>query len=188
MKLTSAKQLLRSQEEALKLRDEERHQMRSKIVAFELETRGKEAQLRHLNELVKTLRAELEAAQNDVRKLREREEQWDTSRFQLESKMRDHDGETQRVSMLMATFETERQVNFHFFIGNIPSYVHPPLFPNLSFLTFLPPLYISYGNLQLIFSAFPLSLILFANSKLIKRLNNLPKRCAFLNILLTIMS
>uniref|UniRef100_A0A915AQ06 227 kDa spindle-and centromere-associated protein n=1 Tax=Parascaris univalens TaxID=6257 RepID=A0A915AQ06_PARUN len=109
VKLTSAKQLLRSQEEALKLRDEERHQMRSKIVAFELETRGKEAQLRHLNELVKTLRAELEAAQNDVRRLREREEQWDTNKFQLESKMRDHDGETQRVSMLMATFETERQ-------------------------------------------------------------------------------
>ncbi|VDK24216.1 unnamed protein product, partial [Anisakis simplex] len=48
-KLASAKQLLRSQEEALKLRDDERRQMKSKIVAFELETRGKEAQIRHLN-------------------------------------------------------------------------------------------------------------------------------------------
>ncbi|KHN85367.1 Major antigen [Toxocara canis] len=108
-KLASAKQLLRSQEEALKLRDEERRQMKSKIVAFELETRGKDAQLRHLNELVKTLRADLETTQSDLRTLRDREEQWDTNRFQLESKMRDHDGEAQRVNMMIASFETERQ-------------------------------------------------------------------------------
>lgn len=49
VKLASAKELLRSQEEALKVRDEERRTMKSKIVAFELENRGKEAQIRHLN-------------------------------------------------------------------------------------------------------------------------------------------
>lgn len=49
MKLASAKELLKSQEEALKQRDEERRTMKSKITAFELETRGKEAQIRHLN-------------------------------------------------------------------------------------------------------------------------------------------
>uniref|UniRef100_A0A914R7E7 Uncharacterized protein n=1 Tax=Parascaris equorum TaxID=6256 RepID=A0A914R7E7_PAREQ len=49
VKLASAKELLRSQEEALKMRDEERRTMKSKIVAFELENRGKEAQIRHLN-------------------------------------------------------------------------------------------------------------------------------------------
>lgn len=48
-RLASAKQLLRSQEEALKQRDEERRQMKSKMVAAELQARGKEAQVRHLN-------------------------------------------------------------------------------------------------------------------------------------------
>lgn len=52
-RLASAKQLLRSQEEALKQRDEERRQMKSKMVAAELQARGKEAQLRHLNEQLK---------------------------------------------------------------------------------------------------------------------------------------
>lgn len=49
MRLASAKELLKSQEEALKQRDDERRTMKSKIVAYELETRGKEAQIRHLN-------------------------------------------------------------------------------------------------------------------------------------------
>ncbi|KHN72825.1 Spindle- and centromere-associated protein [Toxocara canis] len=108
-KLASAKQLLRSQEEALKLRDDERRQMKSKIVAFELETRGKEAQIRHLNELLKTLRSDLNNAQNEIRGLREHEGQWDTSKIQLESKIRDHDGEEHRVKMLISNFETEKQ-------------------------------------------------------------------------------
>lgn len=52
IRLSSAKQLLRSQEEALKERDEERRQMKSKLVAIELEARGKDAQLRHLTVLL----------------------------------------------------------------------------------------------------------------------------------------
>lgn len=49
VRLVSAKQLLRSQEEALKQRDEERRQLKAKMVAADLEARGKDAQLRHLN-------------------------------------------------------------------------------------------------------------------------------------------
>lgn len=49
MRLTSAKQLLRSQEEALKQRDEERRHMKLKIAKFEMEARGKETQIRQLN-------------------------------------------------------------------------------------------------------------------------------------------
>uniref|UniRef100_F1KQ24 227 kDa spindle-and centromere-associated protein n=1 Tax=Ascaris suum TaxID=6253 RepID=F1KQ24_ASCSU len=109
VRLASAKQLLRSQEEALKQRDDERRQLKSKIVAFELQARGKEAQIRHLNEQIKSLRTEAENAQAEARALREREEVWDTSKFKLESKMRDHEGESQRVSILMSSFETERQ-------------------------------------------------------------------------------
>lgn len=41
--------MLRSQEEALKQRDEERRQLKAKMVAADLEARGKDAQLRHLN-------------------------------------------------------------------------------------------------------------------------------------------
>lgn len=47
--LASAKQLLHSQEDTIKQRDEERRQLRSKMVAAELQARGKEAQIRHLN-------------------------------------------------------------------------------------------------------------------------------------------
>ncbi|VDM42516.1 unnamed protein product [Toxocara canis] len=109
LKLASAKELLRSQEDALKQRDQDRHTMKQKIVTYELETRGKDAQIRHLNELVKTLRTDLENAQNDNRVLRDREEQWDAAKVLLESKIRDQDGDAQKVNMLVTTFETERQ-------------------------------------------------------------------------------
>uniref|UniRef100_A0A0M3KJI4 DUF4709 domain-containing protein n=1 Tax=Anisakis simplex TaxID=6269 RepID=A0A0M3KJI4_ANISI len=72
-RLASAKQLLKSQEEALKQRDDERRQMKSKIIAFELQTRGKDAQIRHLNDLVKTLRTDVENSQQEARQLRDRE-------------------------------------------------------------------------------------------------------------------
>ncbi|VDM41696.1 unnamed protein product [Toxocara canis] len=109
VKLASAKELLRSQEDALKQRDEERRTMKSKLVAIELETRGKDAQIRHLNELVKNLRNELETSQHEIHNIRNREERWDTSKIHLESKMLDHDGETQKIKALMSTFNAERQ-------------------------------------------------------------------------------
>ncbi|VDM43445.1 unnamed protein product [Toxocara canis] len=108
-RLASAKQLLRSQEEALKQRDEERRQMKSKMVTTELHARGKEAQLRHLNEQLKNLRTDLENAHADIRQLRDNEEQWDANRFQLESKIRDQNGEVQRLNLLMVNVESEKQ-------------------------------------------------------------------------------
>ena len=48
-RLATAKQLLKSQEENMKLREEERRQIKSNLITAELETRGKEAQIRHLN-------------------------------------------------------------------------------------------------------------------------------------------
>ncbi|VDM97501.1 unnamed protein product, partial [Thelazia callipaeda] len=110
VRLTSAKHLLRSQEEALKQRDEERRQLKAKMVAFDLEARGKDAQLRHLNEQIKNLRNDLETAQADLRILREHEERWDTNRFQLESKLRDKESETQRLTLLQSNLESEKQI------------------------------------------------------------------------------
>uniref|UniRef100_A0A0M3JBW8 CC172 protein n=1 Tax=Anisakis simplex TaxID=6269 RepID=A0A0M3JBW8_ANISI len=124
--LTSAKELLRSQEEALKKREEERSALKQKLIANELETRGKEAQIRHLNtrwmppihppthlgefqERVKNLRGELENCQNENRQLKEKEEQMDVNKIVLESKIRDYDSETQKINVLMENFETERQ-------------------------------------------------------------------------------
>ncbi|CAJ0954033.1 unnamed protein product, partial [Mesorhabditis belari] len=108
-KLKAAKDLLHSQEENFKQRDEERRQMKSKMVAAELQARGKEAQLRHLNEQLKNLRTDLDNAHADIRLLRDHEEQWDTTRFQLESKNREGDAENQRLQLQIATFESERQ-------------------------------------------------------------------------------
>lgn len=59
---------------------------------------------------MKALRANLDSAQNEVRILRDREGQWDKSKIQLESKIRDDDGEAQRIKVLMSTFENEKQV------------------------------------------------------------------------------
>jgi chromosome segregation ATPase len=47
--LAQAKSLIRSQEETLKQRDEERRQLKSKMTAAELQARGKDAQIRNLN-------------------------------------------------------------------------------------------------------------------------------------------
>uniref|UniRef100_A0A1I7SZH8 Lin-5 n=1 Tax=Caenorhabditis tropicalis TaxID=1561998 RepID=A0A1I7SZH8_9PELO len=109
-RLQSAKTLLRSQEEALKQRDEERRQMKSKMVAAELQARGKEAQLRHLNEQLKNLRTDLDNAHTDIRSLRDKEEQWDSSRFQLETKMRESDSDSNKLQLQIASFESERQI------------------------------------------------------------------------------
>lgn len=49
VKLASMKEMLKSQEEKLKQRDEERRNLKSNIVTFELEARAKDAQIRHLN-------------------------------------------------------------------------------------------------------------------------------------------
>uniref|UniRef100_A0A915ANQ8 Myosin tail domain-containing protein n=2 Tax=Parascaris univalens TaxID=6257 RepID=A0A915ANQ8_PARUN len=122
MRLASAKELLKSQEEALKQRDDERRTMKSKIVAYELETRGKEAQIRHLNELVKTLKADLETSQSEVHALRDREEQWDMKKTHLEGKLPGEDAEL-RVKTLMSTFETERQ-NLNETIRKLTSQLH----------------------------------------------------------------
>lgn len=107
-RLNSAKQLVLSQEEALKQRDEERRQLKSKMVTMELEARGKDAQIRHLNEQLKKLKADLETSYLDVRSLREREQQLHVSRYTLETRVRD-DTDTQRINVLMANFDIERQ-------------------------------------------------------------------------------
>ncbi|VDM37924.1 unnamed protein product [Toxocara canis] len=122
IKLASAKELLKSQEEALKQRDDERRTMKSKIVAFELEARGKEAQIRHLNELVKTLKNDLENSQTEVRTLREREDQWDMKRIHVDSKLPGDDSEV-RIKTLMSTFETERQ-NLNDTVRKLTSQLH----------------------------------------------------------------
>ncbi|MCP9266228.1 Major antigen [Dirofilaria immitis] len=118
VRLASAKQLLRSQEEALKQRDEERRQLKAKMVAADLEARGKMHNyaistlaliLNIITEQLKNLRNDLETAQTDLRTLREREEQWDANRFQLESKLRDKEGETQRLTLLQTNLENEKQ-------------------------------------------------------------------------------
>lgn len=96
------------------------------MVAAELQARGKDAQVRHLNvssnltirltpssllqEQLKTLRTDLDNAHADTRTLREREESWEATRFQLEAKLREHDNEVQRLRMQIANFESERQV------------------------------------------------------------------------------
>ena len=83
--------------------------MKSKMVAAELQARGKEAQIRHLNETLKNLRTDLDNAHADIRSLRDKEETWDANRFQLENKLREADTETARMHMQIASYDTERQ-------------------------------------------------------------------------------
>lgn len=69
-----------------------------------------------MQEQLKILRNDLETSQVDLRTLREREEQWDANRFQLESKLRDKESETQRLHLLQTNLENEKQVKkFNFF-------------------------------------------------------------------------
>jgi chromosome segregation ATPase len=126
-RLASAKQLLRSQDEALKQRDEDRRQMKSKMVAAELQARGKDAQVRHLNEQLKSLRTDLDNAHADTRTLREREENWEATRFQLEAKLREHDNEVQRLRMQISNFETERQARPEILLCHISLNCHSEL-------------------------------------------------------------
>uniref|UniRef100_A0AC35U797 Major antigen n=1 Tax=Rhabditophanes sp. KR3021 TaxID=114890 RepID=A0AC35U797_9BILA len=107
-KLATAKQMLRVQEDAMKSRDEERRQMKSKMVAAELQARGKEAQLRHLNEQLKNLRTDLANVQEDLRNLRDKEETWDSTKYSLETKVRDYENNIQRLTTTLTTLESEK--------------------------------------------------------------------------------
>uniref|UniRef100_A0A0N5AFE4 CEP209_CC5 domain-containing protein n=1 Tax=Syphacia muris TaxID=451379 RepID=A0A0N5AFE4_9BILA len=108
-RLESTKQLLRSQEEVLKQRDDERQQMKSKILAAELEARSKEAQLRHLNEQVKNLRTELENSYGDARKLREEQETLEATKFKLETHARNQENEIQRLNTIVSNYDSEKE-------------------------------------------------------------------------------
>lgn len=125
--MAQAKSLIRSQEETLKQRDEERRQLKSKMTAAELQARGKEAQIRNLNvspfythkfliiillkfkEQINNLRTDLKNAHDELRGLRDRNEGSESNRYQLESKLRDHEGEIQRLQLRVTNYETERQ-------------------------------------------------------------------------------
>ena len=48
-RLSTAKRLLKAQEETMKEREEERKRDRAKIITAELDTRGKDSQIRNLN-------------------------------------------------------------------------------------------------------------------------------------------
>lgn len=47
--MATAKRLLKSQEETMKEREEERRQLKGRVITADLETRGKDSQIRHLN-------------------------------------------------------------------------------------------------------------------------------------------
>lgn len=94
--LAQAKSLIRSQEETLKQRDEERKQLKSKMTAAELQARGKEAQIRNLNvnglmlskqlnstlqEQLGNLRTDLKNAHEELRSLRDRNEGSESNRY-----------------------------------------------------------------------------------------------------------
>lgn len=59
---------------------------------------------------MKSLRQDLDNAHNDIRQLRDHEEQWEANRFQLESKIRDKEGENQRISLQMTNLDMEKKV------------------------------------------------------------------------------
>lgn len=71
---------------------------------------------------MKNLRNELETSQLENRTLRDREDQWDMKKIHLESKIRDHDGESEKINLLTSTFETERQVN-PYDVNNVNFYI-----------------------------------------------------------------
>lgn len=48
-RLATVKRLLKSQEETMKEREEERRQLKGKVITAELEVRGRDSQIRHLN-------------------------------------------------------------------------------------------------------------------------------------------
>ena len=61
-------------------------------------------------EQVKNLRTELDNAHGDARKLREQQENWETTKFKLESQTRNQDNEIQRLNLLLGNVESEKQV------------------------------------------------------------------------------
>jgi hypothetical protein len=91
--LITAKQLLKSQEENMKLRENERRQIKNNLITAELENRGKEAQIRHLNEKLKLLQNDLDLSKEELRVIRDKNELKDSNKFQLEITLRDQENE-----------------------------------------------------------------------------------------------
>lgn len=58
------------------------------------------------------MRSDLDNAHNDMRQLREHEESWDASRFQLEAKLREHEGDVQRLRLSLTNLESDKHVCF----------------------------------------------------------------------------
>ncbi|VDK60799.1 unnamed protein product [Anisakis simplex] len=110
IKLIKAKELVSSQGEQLKQYEEERRTMKSKIMMFEMEARGKDAKIRHLSDLIKTLKSDLENARSEVHNLRDREDRYEMTKVHVEKQVTSDDSEA-RLRQMMTSFETERQVS-----------------------------------------------------------------------------
>ncbi|VDK68924.1 unnamed protein product, partial [Anisakis simplex] len=111
IKLIKAKELVSSQGEQLKQYEEERRTMKSKIMMFEMEARGKDAKIRHLSDLIKTLKTDLENARSEVHNLRDREDRYEMTKVHVEKQVTSDDSEA-RLRQMMTSFENERQTIF----------------------------------------------------------------------------
>lgn len=57
------------------------------------------------------MRSDLNNANGELRILRDREEQWDACKFHLESKLKDHEAESKKITTLTASFDADRLVS-----------------------------------------------------------------------------
>lgn len=62
-----------------------------------------------IKEQLKNARADMEAARDELRTVRERTELQEGDRYQLEGKLRDQDQELQKIRLQLVNFQTDNQ-------------------------------------------------------------------------------
>ncbi|KAM3718503.1 Rootletin [Dirofilaria immitis] len=90
-RLSSSRQLLISQEESLRAKENERKALKSRVVSADLHARDKEARLSSLSEQVAVLKSELTTMEDERKKLEEFQLMWDDERSFYESACKDAD-------------------------------------------------------------------------------------------------
>uniref|UniRef100_A0A915PT54 Nucleoprotein TPR/MLP1 domain-containing protein n=1 Tax=Setaria digitata TaxID=48799 RepID=A0A915PT54_9BILA len=100
-RLSSSRQLLVSQEEGLRARENERKALKSRVVSADLHARDKEARICSLNEQVLALKTELAAMENEQKKFEKSRTIWEEEKLFYESACKDADTKMEKYQTEM---------------------------------------------------------------------------------------